>query len=132
MTAVPSIPDQHEEIISYNPATGGEVGRVRITSADDVKRAVESSRAAFSKWRKTSFAERRNLVMKARDVILSEMDEIAHLISTESGKPVAEAFSMEIAPVLDLMQHFARNADYNSDLTIILSAKHDDTGFQPS
>ncbi|MBA3769201.1 MAG: aldehyde dehydrogenase family protein, partial [Blastocatellia bacterium] len=35
---------------------------------------------------------------------------IAHLISRESGKPFGEAISMEIAPVLDLMQHFARGA----------------------
>ena len=49
--------------------------------------------------------------MKAREVILSEMDEIAHLISAESGKPFGEAISMEIAPVLDLMQYFARNTE---------------------
>jgi succinate-semialdehyde dehydrogenase/glutarate-semialdehyde dehydrogenase len=48
--------------------------------------------------------------MRARRVILAEIDEIAHLISDESGKPFGEAISMEIAPVLDLMQHFARNA----------------------
>src|SRR4030095_15335264 len=49
--------------------------------------------------------------MKAREVILAEMDEIAHLISDESGKPFGEAIAMEIAPVLDLMQYFARNAE---------------------
>ena len=49
--------------------------------------------------------------MRAREVILAEMDEIAHLISDESGKPFGEAISMEIAPVLDLMQYFARNAE---------------------
>lgn len=49
--------------------------------------------------------------MAAREVLLAEMDEIARLISRESGKPVAEAFSMEIAPVLDLMQYFARNTE---------------------
>ena len=49
--------------------------------------------------------------MRARDVILSEMDEIAHLVSAESGKPFGEAISMEISPVLDLMQYFARNAE---------------------
>ncbi len=47
--------------------------------------------------------------MQAREVILSELDEIARLISDESGKPIAEALSMEIAPVLDLMQYFAKN-----------------------
>ncbi len=49
--------------------------------------------------------------MKAREVILSEMEEIAHLISAESGKPFGEAIAMEIAPVLDLMQYFARNTE---------------------
>ncbi len=49
--------------------------------------------------------------MKARDVILAEMDDIAHLISAESGKPFGEAISMEIAPVLDLMQWIAKNAE---------------------
>ena len=49
--------------------------------------------------------------MKAREVILAEMDEIALLISNESGKPVAESLSMEIAPVLDLMQFFAKKSE---------------------
>ncbi len=49
--------------------------------------------------------------MAARDVILADMDDIAKLISDESGKPIAEALSMEIAPVLDLMQWVARGAE---------------------
>jgi acyl-CoA reductase-like NAD-dependent aldehyde dehydrogenase len=100
-----------DELISYNPATGEEVGRVALTSDDDVKAAVERSREAFHLWKSTSFRERRALVMKAREVILSEMDELAHLISAESGKPFGEAIAMEIAPVLDLMQYFARKAE---------------------
>ena len=100
-----------EEIISINPATGAEVGRVPHMSPDEVKAAVTRSHAAFAIWKNTSFAARRALLMKAREVILSEMDEIAHLISAESGKPFGEAIAMEIAPVLDLMQFFARNAE---------------------
>ncbi|HQZ95207.1 MAG TPA: aldehyde dehydrogenase family protein [Pyrinomonadaceae bacterium] len=98
-------------IISYNPATGEEVGRVRISSAEDVQKAVTLSRAASREWRQTSFAARRDLMMRAREVILAEVDEIAHLISRESGKPFGEAIAMEIAPVLDLMQYFARNTE---------------------
>jgi succinate-semialdehyde dehydrogenase/glutarate-semialdehyde dehydrogenase len=110
MSAVLSFPTKHEEIVSCNPATNEEIGKVPVTSAEDVRIAVEKSRAAFLKWRETSFKERAKVVMKAREVILAEMEEIARLISDESGKPVAEALSMEIAPVLDLMQYFARNA----------------------
>lgn len=100
-----------DEIVSRNPATGEELGRVRKTSAEEVARAVERARRAFAGWRQTSFADRRRFVMRAREVILEEMDEIARLISDEMGKPVAESFSAEIAPVLDLMQYFARNAE---------------------
>ncbi|HLM62610.1 MAG TPA: aldehyde dehydrogenase family protein, partial [Pyrinomonadaceae bacterium] len=109
MSAVLSFPTTQDEIISYNPATGAEFGRVPNNSAEEVKRAVEKSRRAFEHWKETSFKERARFVMRAREVILDELDEIARLISDESGKPIAEALSMEIAPVLDLMQYFARN-----------------------
>ena len=49
--------------------------------------------------------------MRVREVILAEIDEIAQLISDEMGKPVAEAISAEIAPVLDLMQFFAKKTE---------------------
>lgn len=110
MSAVLKIANETNKIISYNPATGAEIGRVEDTSAEDVRAAVKRGRAAFQTWRQTSFAERKRFVMRAREVILAEMDEIARLVSDESGKPVAEALSMEIAPVLDLMQYFARRA----------------------
>ena len=111
MSAVLSFPTKTDEIISVNPATGAEIGRVKNVSADEVEKAVETGRAAFQTWRETSFATRKNFIMKAREIILAEMDEIALLISNESGKPVAESLSMEIAPVLDLMQYFAKNAE---------------------
>ncbi len=109
MSAV--LPIQGKEIASFNPATGEEIGRVSVTSADDVKAAVDRSRIAFQSWKTTSFEERKRLVMAAREVILTKRDDIARLISDESGKPVAEALSMEIAPVLDLMQWVARGAE---------------------
>ena len=111
MSAVLKLENQTNEIISYNPATGEEFGRVMETSAVEVKIAVENGRKAFQTWRKTSFAERKKFVMKAREIILAELDEIALLISNESGKPIAESLSMEIAPVLDLMQFFAKKSE---------------------
>ncbi len=98
-------------IISYDPATGAEVGRLGIAGIDEVNEAVKRSRAVFHNWKAATFAERSSLVMKVREVILSDVDGIAHLISQESGKPFGEAIAMEIAPVLDLMQYFARNTE---------------------
>ena len=111
MSAATTFDQTIDEIVSFNPATGTEIGRAKQTSSEEVAMAVNRSREVFHKWKTTSFGDRHSLIMSAREVILSEMDEIAGLISAESGKPVAEAFSMEIAPVLDLMQYFARNAE---------------------
>jgi acyl-CoA reductase-like NAD-dependent aldehyde dehydrogenase len=98
-------------LISYDPATGAEVGRVPIDSLEKVRAAVDRSRAVFHTWKTTSFAERKRIVMRAREVILADIDGIAKLISAESGKPFGEAIAMEIAPVLDLMQWIARRAE---------------------
>jgi acyl-CoA reductase-like NAD-dependent aldehyde dehydrogenase len=101
-------PEAAREIVSCDPATGEEVGRVPLLTAADVDAAVARARAAQKGWAALSFRERASVVMRARALVLEEMDEIAELISRESGKPAAEALAMEIVPVLDLMQFFAR------------------------
>ncbi|MEP6924995.1 MAG: aldehyde dehydrogenase family protein [Pyrinomonadaceae bacterium] len=112
MVAVVTIPANtvKDEIISYNPATGAEVGRARNTSADDVLTAVNRARTAQKSWRDLSFIERGAFIIKAQKILLAEMEQTARLISDEMGKPASEAIAMEIAPVIDLMGYFARNA----------------------
>jgi acyl-CoA reductase-like NAD-dependent aldehyde dehydrogenase len=99
------------EVVSFDPATGEEIGRVAVRSAEDVRRAVERAREAQKSWRALSFRERAAVVMRARALVLEEMEDIASLISRESGKPAAEAIAMEIVPTLDLMQFFARKTE---------------------
>jgi succinate-semialdehyde dehydrogenase/glutarate-semialdehyde dehydrogenase len=96
------------ELVSINPATGEEIGRAPLTMPEDVARAVGRAREAQRLWSEKSLHERSRLIMEARKIVLSELEEIALLISRETGKPVAEAISMELAPTLDLMQYFAR------------------------
>jgi succinate-semialdehyde dehydrogenase/glutarate-semialdehyde dehydrogenase len=99
------------EIISHDPATGEEVGRVPLRTAAEVSAAVARARAAQKRWGALTFRERASVVMRARALVLEEMDEVAELVSRESGKPAAEALSMEIVPALDLMQFFARKSE---------------------
>jgi succinate-semialdehyde dehydrogenase/glutarate-semialdehyde dehydrogenase len=99
------------EIVSYDPATGEEIGRVPLRSAEEVRRAVERARAAQKSWGGRSFRERAAVFMRAREIVLAELDEIALLIARETGKPTAEALSMELVPTLDLMRHFARETE---------------------
>jgi succinate-semialdehyde dehydrogenase/glutarate-semialdehyde dehydrogenase len=98
------------ELVSRNPATGEVIGSAPLTMPEDVARAVGRAREAQRKWSAQTFQQRGRLIMKARKIVLQEMEEIAELISRETGKPLAEAISMELAPTLDLMQYFARKA----------------------
>ncbi len=100
--------DTTREIISYDPATGAEVGRVPVSSAAQVAQAVARARAAQVSWGALSYGERGRVVLRAREIVLAELDQIAELIAREAGKPVAEAIAMELVPTLDLMQFFAR------------------------
>jgi acyl-CoA reductase-like NAD-dependent aldehyde dehydrogenase len=84
MSAVLEFPVKRNEIISYNPATNKEIGRVRDFSAEEVRAAIQKSRKASKMWSETSFAARKKLIMQAREVILAEMEEIARLISDEA------------------------------------------------
>ncbi len=111
MGAVFQQKERQDELISLDPATGEEVGRVLMVSAVVVRAAIVGSREVLHLWKTTSFAERKALVMRAREIILGDIDGIAKLISAESGKPFGEAIAMEIAPVLDLMQWIARGAE---------------------
>src|SRR5216684_4140187 len=105
-----SIPAKLEsaELIARDPATGEEIGRAPLTMPEDVARAVGRARAAQTEWARASCRERGRVIMKARRIVLKELEEIALLITRETGKPVAEAISMEIVPTLDLMHYFAR------------------------
>ena len=95
------------EIVSRDPATGEEIGRVPLTLPEEVARAVGRARAAQNAWAAQSFGDRGRIMMQARRIILKELEEIALLIARETGKPASEAIAMELTPSLDLMQYFA-------------------------
>jgi acyl-CoA reductase-like NAD-dependent aldehyde dehydrogenase len=103
------LPIETREIVSYDPSTGEEIGRARLTDAADVAAAVSRARAAQPAWAQLSYRERARYILRAREFVLEQLEEIAALISRETGKPAAEAISMEIVPTLDLMHYFAKN-----------------------
>src|SRR5712691_8917128 len=108
---LPAKAEQAPEIVSYDPATGEEIGRAPLSSSEEVRQAVGRARGAQPAWANLPFRERGRIILRAREIMLSERDEIARLISRETGKPAAEALSMEIVPTLDAMHYFAHAAE---------------------
>jgi len=102
---------QTREIVSVDPSTGEEIGRVPLRDAAEVAAAVSRARTAQPAWAALSYRERARFILRAREIVLAEIEEIAQLISRETGKPITEAMAMEIVPTLDLMHYFAANTE---------------------
>jgi len=82
---------------------------VPLMDATQVAAAVNRGRTAQPAWAKLSYRDRARFILRAREIVLDQLEDIAKLISRETGKPASEAISMEIVPTLDLMYYFAHN-----------------------
>src|SRR5262245_340859 len=98
-------------IVSKNPATLEEAGRVPETSPEEVAEKVKAAREAHPAWAGLSYRERGEFLLKVRKVILDQLDSLARVISEDNGKPVVEALSSDILPVCDFIQYFAKNTE---------------------
>ncbi len=76
---------------SLNPATGGEVWSGSASDVGDVDRAVSAARAAFIDWSMTSFDERLKVIRQYGNIVAEKKEELAALISSETGKVIWDA-----------------------------------------
>ena len=74
-----------------NPATGVVEQEFTSLTDVDVARAVERADAAFTSWRKTPAEQRAAALAAVADAFQERGDELARVISTEMGKPFAQA-----------------------------------------
>ena len=74
-----------------NPATGAQIATVPDMDAADAIRAVQAAQAAFPEWRKKLAKERARILRNWADLIAARADDLALLLTTEQGKPLAEA-----------------------------------------
>jgi succinate-semialdehyde dehydrogenase / glutarate-semialdehyde dehydrogenase len=81
----------HEEIEVVNPATEETVASVPAGSADDVDLAVATAQRAFADWSATDVEQRAAILAKAADLIHDNAKALAQTLTSEQGKPVAEA-----------------------------------------
>jgi acyl-CoA reductase-like NAD-dependent aldehyde dehydrogenase len=98
------------KIKSYAPATGELIGEAQVTSADDVKKAVERARRAQRAWGALPIEERAQRMLRFRDAIVDREGEIVDLLSRECGKPKHESLLHEIMVIADLITYFAKIA----------------------
>ncbi len=104
-------PVKINKIKSINPATLKVNAEFDCFDAEMVHRAVYDAWRGFSEWSPLSFKERADYMFRVRELILQDADDIAKVISSETGKPRIEALTGEILPVLELITYFAKNTE---------------------
>jgi succinate-semialdehyde dehydrogenase / glutarate-semialdehyde dehydrogenase len=74
-----------------DPATGAEVATVPDLGAEDAKRAIDAAARALPAWSAQTAKERAAILKRWFDLITAETESLAQLMTTEQGKPLAEA-----------------------------------------
>jgi malonate-semialdehyde dehydrogenase (acetylating) / methylmalonate-semialdehyde dehydrogenase len=84
----PNVTDYFDVI---NPATGDPLAKTPLCGAEIVDEAARAAAAAFPLWRRTPVQERVQYLFRVRDLLRSNMDEIARSITNEAGKTFEES-----------------------------------------
>jgi malonate-semialdehyde dehydrogenase (acetylating)/methylmalonate-semialdehyde dehydrogenase len=82
--------DATEALDLTDPATGDPLGRVPLSGASDVGRAVDAARAAFPAWRATPAVERARVLFRLKALLEEHREALAHTLTREHGKALAE------------------------------------------
>lgn len=96
-----------ETFDSINPATGEVIARVTQASAGDVDRAVASAQTGFETWSAVPAAERGRILNTAAAILRERNDELARLEVLDTGKPIAEASTVDIISAAECVEYFA-------------------------
>ncbi|AVT79346.1 NAD-dependent succinate-semialdehyde dehydrogenase [Rhodopseudomonas palustris] len=74
-----------------NPANGQTIAKVPHLGAAEATQAVEAAAQAFPAWAKLTAKQRSNILRKWFELIIANREDLALILTTEQGKPLAEA-----------------------------------------
>lgn len=92
-----------------NPADGTVVGKVYNNTASLVEKAITAARTSMPSWKALSAKERSHILYKWYSLIQEHKEEIATIMTLESGKPIAESRG-EVDYGSSFIQWFAEEA----------------------
>lgn len=98
--------DARETIVVHDPATGDVVASVPRMGAAETRRAIAAAEKAWPDWRQRTAKERSTLLRRWHDLIVANADDLALLMTSEQGKPLAEAGG-EVLYVASFIEWFA-------------------------
>jgi malonate-semialdehyde dehydrogenase (acetylating)/methylmalonate-semialdehyde dehydrogenase len=76
-----------------NPSTGAVIGKVGISTSNDVEAAVAAANAAYPAWSALTIKARASIMLKFHALVREHATELAELIVLENGKNMTEALA---------------------------------------
>ncbi|WP_418123222.1 NAD-dependent succinate-semialdehyde dehydrogenase [Variovorax sp. 160MFSha2.1] len=101
--------DGGETVAVTNPANGQQIGTVPMCGAEETARAIAAAEIAQRAWAKVPAKERCAVLRRLNDLMLANVDDLALIMTTEQGKPMAESRG-EIAYAASFIEWFAEEA----------------------
>jgi succinate-semialdehyde dehydrogenase/glutarate-semialdehyde dehydrogenase len=89
-----------------DPASGAVVGRAPLLGAEAARGAIAAAEAALPGWRALTAQARATILLRLHALMLDHADELAAILTSEQGKPIAEAKG-EIVYAASFVQWFA-------------------------
>jgi betaine-aldehyde dehydrogenase len=108
---------------SINPATGEVLARIRIDGAAEVDAAVARAKLAQAKWAATPGSARGRVLRRAAELLRARNDELAHLETRDTGKPIQETSVVDVVSGAECLEYFG-------SLAASLAGEHIDLGPQ--
>ncbi|MCX7081348.1 MAG: aldehyde dehydrogenase [Pseudomonas sp.] len=98
---------------AINPATGECLAQVAACGSGDVDAAVISARQAFESgsWSARSPSERKHVLLRLADLIMANREELALLDSLNMGKPVMDAYNIDVPGAAGVFRWYAESLD---------------------
>ena len=91
------------------PATGKLIGEIAETPIGQVDSFYQKGKGAFKQWSKLTVSERASYLLRLKEIIVEQMEEIAKIIAEDTGKVVTEALVADIMPTLDAIDHTVKH-----------------------
>jgi len=98
---------------AINPATGQLLANVAACGEADVDAAVGNARQVFEAgvWSRRSPAERKQVLLRLADLLMSHREELALLDSLNMGKPVMDAYNIDVPGAAGVFRWYAESID---------------------
>ncbi|WP_457978694.1 aldehyde dehydrogenase [Ectopseudomonas composti] len=98
---------------AINPASGQVLAQVAACGEAEVELAVRSARQAFEAgvWSQRSPSERKQVLLRLAELILIHRDELALLDSLNMGKPVMDAWNIDVPGAAGVFRWYAESLD---------------------